>query len=181
MSMMRGLFQPGAGSHFEEYNIAVASAAMYPGDWIQMNIGDAPAAQGVTAGEHRDKSLGTSDWIECRALDTTSGFELCRLGCLAGKGIDAVSSYTDLFTDTSIVAANGDHVVFMQFGIHPNAGQLDSGNATEELAASATDFEAGNAATPAYGDVGINLTASATYGRAAAADTEGAIALVRCR
>lgn len=180
MSMVRKLFTPGAGAHFEEYNIAIASAAMYPGDWVQLNIVNAPAAQGVTAGYHRGVALGTSDWIECDALLTTSGFELVRLGCLMGKSLGP-SSYTDLFTDTTIVAANGDPVIFMQFGIHPMASQLNSGNATEELAASATAFEAGNAATPAYGDVGINLTASGTYGRAAAADTEGAIAFVRCR
>ncbi len=181
MSMSRSLFTPGAGQHFEEYNIAVASENMYPGDWVQLMLTDAPAAQGVTAGQHQGKTLGTSDWIECRALDTTSGFELVRLGCLVGKGIDTVTNYANLYTDTTIKAINGEHVVFMQFGIHPMASQLDSGNATEELAASATDFEAGNVDTAAYGDVGINLTASGTYGRAAGADTEGAVAMVRCR
>ncbi len=181
MSMGRSLFMPGAGQHFEEYSIAVASEDMYPGDWVQLMLADAPAAQGVTAGQHRGRTLGISDWIESRSFDTTSGFELARLGCLMGKGIDAVTSYTNLYTDTTIKAINGEHVVFMQFGIHPMASQLDSGNATEELAASATAFEAGNVATPAYGDVGINLAASGTYGRAGAADTEGAIAMVRCR
>ncbi len=181
MSMSRRLFDPGAGQHFEEYNIAVASEDTSPGDWVGLMLSDAPAAQGTTAGEHHGKTLGTSDWIECRALDTTSGYELTRLGCVVGKGIDVVSNYQDLFTDTTIKAKNGEHVIFMQFGIHPMARQVTGGNATEELHAHSVDFEGLNDTTPAFGDIGINLIAGVTYGLATAGDQHGAIAMVRCR
>jgi hypothetical protein len=175
MSMMRKLFVPGAGQTLASYIAAVAEGVMYPGDLVSLSP-TVPTSQGVS-GVFRGQTLALTDFIECELSDAAvAGSEGNALGFLHGKTINAPASWEDV---SAHALADGDVAIIQSWGVHPQAAQLDTGLIGEHLAVSATPGEAGNSATIAGCDVGVNMVASSTYTRVSAADTHGAVAFVR--
>jgi len=183
MPMSRHLFRPAAGQTVASYTAAVASATMYPGDWVQLNAADAPTAQGVS-GVFGGKTLGTYDYIECVLLVTTGlGCSILAMGALMGKSIAAVNDWTNVAAQ---VVADQDVVVIQRWGIHPNTYQAATAVLGDYLYASSTAGRTDNDATAGITlttganllPIGVALTAGANYTRSAT--VSGCVTYVRC-
>jgi hypothetical protein len=158
---------------------------MYPGDWVMLST-TVPTSQGVTAGEHEGKTLGTFDYIECELAITTSkpGCAGLMLGVLMGKGIGTVANWEDVSGD---VLANGDVAVIQNWGVHPQVRQAaDPSVIGDYLIVGTTGGTALNVLTAASGTtgdqtiIGVALVVSTAYTRAAA-DHGGAAFISRLR
>ena len=172
----RGIFVPGKGSTVASYTAAVASGAFYPGDWVSINT-VVPTSQGVS-GVYRGQTLGGADFIECVLSDSdVVGAEAGCLGCMHGLTINAPANWE---TVTSNVVADGDVVIIQNWGVHPQGAQVTGGTLGDNLHIGTDAGQCVNDVTNTALDVGINLTASSTYTRAAATDTNGAVVFVRC-
>jgi hypothetical protein len=182
MSMLKSLFRPGQGQVLARYTAAIADAAMYPGDWVQLST-VAPGSQGVS-GVVGGKTLGASDYVECSLLFVDSSYLGCgtlALGVVMGKSIGSVSTWTDV---TSQVLADQDLCVIQSYGIHPNGRQAASGVLGDYLQASTTAGEPVNGVsgtvTGSLRPVGVCMVATGTYKRITAADEDGSVVFVHC-
>ena len=181
MSMERKLFRPGKGQTLAAYTAAVSDGAMYPGDWVALST-TVPTSQGAS-GVMFGQTLTATDYLECTLLDTDNlGAHVLAMGVLMGKGIGAVSTWTDV---TSAVVADQDVVVIQSFGIHPNASGADTGLLGDYIYPTTVAGEPLNgnlaALTAGLQPCGVLLANSATYKRITAADTEGGPTFVHCR
>ena len=163
------------------YTSAVADAAMYPGDWVQLST-TAPGSQGVS-GVMFGKTLAATDYLECTGLITTAlGCGTLALGVVMGKSIGAVSNWTDV---TANALADQDVAVIQNWGIHPNASGADTAVLGDYLQASSTAYEPVNSVsgtvTGSLRPLGVVMATAATYKRITAADTEGCVTFVHCR
>lgn len=180
MPMSRKLFRPGAGSVLAKYTAAIADAAIYPGDWVQLST-TAPGSQGVS-GVVGGKTLGTADYVECTGLLTTAlGCGSLALGVVMGRSIGAVANWTSV---TANVLADQDLCIIQSWGIHPNASGADSAVLGDYIQASSTIYEPVNGVsgtvTGSLRPLGVAMIASSAYTRAAANDTEGCVTFVTC-
>ncbi len=182
MSMGRKLFRPGAGQHYQEFRAYFAEEQIYPGDLCSLSV-IAPALQGPAAdGVLEGRTLGLSDFIYVQLLDTddtpTSGLQV---GVATGAGIEPLGGYADVINDS--VAA--DNLIIVQHaGVHPMVQVNDTSVLIGDFITGGANAGEGSAtATVATGDgeiVAMALAADVKYARAAAADQDGVVALVRC-
>ena len=173
--MAKSLFRPGAGQVIAQYTSAVSDGVIYPTDWVALSI-TAPTSQG-SSGVFEGKTLAlVADFIEASLCDTgVDGHEGLCLGVCMGKGIGAVSDWSDVSGE---VLADGDVMVIQCWGIHPQGRQVASGVAGDQLATSAVAGEVTNSTSVAAADVGNCMVATATY---TAATTEDAgVVFVKC-
>ncbi len=182
MSMTRKLFRPGAGQRHQEFRAYFAEETIYPGDLCSLTI-IAPALQGPAAdGVLEGKTLDGEDFIYVQGLDTgdtpASGNQV---GIATGAKIEPPGGYADVINDS----VTADNLIIVQYaGIHPMVQVNDTDVlAGDWITGGGNPGEGSATATVATGDgeiVAMALSTDVKYARAAAADQDGVIALVRC-
>ncbi len=180
MSMGRKIFRPGAGAVHQEFRAYFAEETIYPGDVCSLSI-IAPALQGPAAdGVVEGGTLGLRDFIYVTLADTgDNGTPGLQVGVATGAKIEPPGGYADVIND-SVLA---DNLIIVQVaGIHPMVQCNDTSVAIGDyIECGGTPGEGVASATqpPDDGDlVGIAMAADVKYARAAAADQDGAVAIL---